>query len=359
MERKKKKGKETGKRKKKEEKKIKEKHIIWDKKNYKKKIKTIGFPWKRKFYDNITIKNWMKNLQKEKTIPRFKIVKDYHLRNINKISLGFHGDQKYVFIWKDDDYERFNMISDMFQEEERMKCKRKFDRLSPYDFFFSNIDEILSKIKEEKINEFDVREIVYSMTSECSSHRPLNMAFMIDLFVPKKGKVLDPCAGWGDRLAGAISRSSHISEYTGTDPNPNLFEGYENMIKFFVPISQHSKFKMINSRFEEWGDIPKNYYDLVYTSPPYFDFEDYRIKITQKTSEEWFTRFMIVLMKKATISLVKGGILAININQEKGEDYVERLINTPYHNLTYLGVVPYTSSSLRNPQPIWIWQKNK
>jgi 16S rRNA G966 N2-methylase RsmD len=324
-----------------------------EKGKYIKNIEDYGFPWKRKFYDDHTIKRWMKNLEETATLPRF-VVRDYNFRNISG-KFSFH-KKKYVFIWEEEDYENFNMLSDMFQEEERMKCKRKFERFSPYDFFFKNVPLILSKIKGTKIREFDVREALYNLTSECSSHRPLNMAFMIDLFVSSRGKILDCCAGWGDRLIGAISRRGKISEYVGVDPNPRLFKGYEEMIKFFVSPTQRKKFRMINSRFEDYTPS-KGYFDLVYTSPPYFDFENYRIEIIQKTSEDWFNGFMLVLMEKSTVALKKGGILAININQEKGEDYVEKLIKRKYSCLVFLGVFPYANSLLKNPQPIWIWQK--
>ena len=43
-------------------------------------------------------------------------------------------------------------------------------------------------------------------------------------------KVLDPSAGWGDRMITAIACGDLVAEYHGYDPNADLKEAYQEII---------------------------------------------------------------------------------------------------------------------------------
>ena len=97
--------------------------------------------------------------------------------------------------------------------------------------------------------------------------------------------VLDPCAGWGDRMAGALS-SSTVKKYVGFDPNFNLRPGYARIMRdFSKPISSETPQSVyfdegmhaIHSVCYEKGDalLEGSVFDFAFTSPPYFLLEDY------------------------------------------------------------------------------------
>ncbi len=200
-----------------------------------------------------------------------------------------------------------------------------------------------------------MRETIYNNVKECTIHRPTNIIAMIKIFGAKS--VLDMSAGWGDRLIGAMAADV---EYVGVDPNKCLHPGYQEIIKFFN--KSPKKYLLIEDKFEE-VDLPERNYDLVYSSPPYFDLEIYTSESPQSSEytkeEEWFEHFLKPSLLKAWNALITNGIMAININQKKGETYIQKMLNlvNGYNNSVYLGVISYADKKLYNPQPIWIWRK--
>ena len=51
--------------------------------------------------------------------------------------------------------------------------------------------------------------------------------------------VLDTSMGWGDRLTAFYA--SNASHYIGCDPNPNTYDRYHDMIKFFDKLTGGKK----------------------------------------------------------------------------------------------------------------------
>nr|QBK84638.1 MAG: hypothetical protein LCDPAC01_01190 [Pithovirus LCDPAC01] len=133
-------------------------------------------------------------------------------------------------------------------------------------------------------------------------------------------RILDFSSGWGDRLFGALSSQDKLSVYYGIDPNSLLFPGYEK--KIITRFAKNpSKFKMINAAFESLT-LPfdaKNF-DLIFTSPPYFDYEIYGTGINQSSPrfEDWIVKFLFRSLSKAWKLLQIDGIMAINIQEIKG-----------------------------------------
>lgn len=318
------------------------------------------FPYQRKFISDKEIKEMFQKLKKYDYKERL-ISKSYTIKNINLPSnqLTFLG-KPLLLISNKDDYYNWRRLSDMFQEECRMKCKLFGQEQSPEEYFYSNIKKVneyaLNKYK--KITPRTVREAVYDMTRECTSHNPAHIVAMIQMF--KTNTILDFSSGWGDRLIGAMSRD--VDYYCGIDPNPCLHPNYESMIKFFDKSSK--KYVMIENTIED-AKIPNKKFNMIFTSPPYFDLEIYRKNKVQSSKydneREWFNNFLKVAIKKVWRYLEDGGIMCLNINQKsKGENYIRWMLEevNSYDNSNYLGVISYANEDIRNPQPIWIWKKH-
>lgn len=129
-------------------------------------------------------------------------------------------------------------------------------------------------------------------------------------FKPKR--VLDTSAGWGDRLIGALSQNI---DYIGIDQNKKLITPYKRMIKDFEDKST-SEVLMIfeKSQDVDYSKLPK--YDLIFTSPPYFDLEKYEGMEIFKNKEEFIEKYWRPTIEKAYKYLEKGGHVALNMPEE-------------------------------------------
>lgn len=196
---------------------------------------------------------------------------------------------------------------------------------------------------------------------ECGCFSQTIICQIIKLYRSKR--ILDFCAGWGDRLIGAMSLNDKIHYYYGIDPNSPLHTGYENMIKSYLSKDVKNKYQLIDGCAEDVISGLNKTFDLVMTSPPYFDLEVYSDLSTQSINryplfEDWFNKFLISCLVQSISKLEKNGILAININNTKTHNIVDRLIEYKLPDVTFLGIIYYGDQHrYKIFQPILIWQK--
>jgi hypothetical protein len=189
------------------------------------------------------------------------------------------------------------------------------------------------------------------------------MKYIVEMF--KARKVLDISSGWGDRLIGAMA--SDIDFYHGFDPNVQLASRYLEIINFFKPFAVNPSIVCsVESLPFEMANLQPGFYDLVMSSPPYFTMEIYDETGEGQSTDgnpseiDWYTNYLSVWVKKCYHAVRRGGILALNINQEKGKHYVEWLLrdnSTPESGFTFSGTIGYSNEDGRNPQPIFIFRK--
>ncbi len=134
----------------------------------------------------------------------------------------------------------------------------------------------------------------------------------------KGAKVLDPCAGWGGRMIGYVS-SGLGGEYMATDPSTKTFNGLNKLKEFLFSAENITKpeIKLFNMPFEDL-ELPDNYFDFAFTSPPYFDTEIYSDEESQafkryKTIEEFNEKFLKKLIIQSLVALKPGRPLLLNI----------------------------------------------
>jgi 16S rRNA G966 N2-methylase RsmD len=322
----------------------------------------LPFPLKRLNYSDNDICSMFNKLKKYSYDDRLICDEYYCVKNLGfpKIDYLFKG-RPMLLLSKKTDYEDFNILSDMFNEINRLKARRYDSKLSPYDYFYKNIEEVIkySQTYYKKTDPASLRESLYHLSSEATSFRPTNIMFAIQFFKCKN--VLDFSAGWGDRLIGAMAAGV---KYTGVDPNSNLFPKYKEMIDFFADKPQN--YVMINSPIET-AKLEKETYDLVFTSPPYFDLEIYSEEKTQSVAgmpseRKWFDNFLKVAIKKVYDALDWNGYLVIIINQKNNKEYyVKWMLDYAASEfcLHYYGVISYANERKIAPQPMWIWRKSK
>jgi hypothetical protein len=122
--------------------------------------------------------------------------------------------------------------------------------------------------------------------------------------------VLDPTAGWGGRLLGAMAMD--IS-YTGIDTNTNMkpaYDGFQLLEDFTIG---NGDYKMI------WDDALKVDfstidYDCVLTSPPYINLEIYENMTPYESKRKFYTDFLIPLITKCRQHIRRNGKVCFNIS---------------------------------------------
>lgn len=286
----------------------------------------------------------------------------YQNVKINSIDYTYGGYSTYL-IYDAKDYNLY-MLSDLFNDECRSMCTFGKHE-SPLDYYKKNKELIKEKLEQKKlqITPINLREEIYHNHKECSIHNPLIIRSVIEMFNAKN--VLDMSSGWGDRLIGAML--SNINSYTGVDPNPCLHPHYEQIIKLFRSRSVNPKaeYTMINDGFQNIT-IDKSIFDLVYTSPPYFDYEQYSTDDNQSvssvdTEDNWLEKFMYKAMIKCINGIEMGGHLVFYFSQERNKGYIEKWLRwcKDQQLLYYLGSIFFSDQFLKNLHPIFIFQKSE
>jgi hypothetical protein len=282
--------------------------------------------------------------------------------------LKFEG--MYVLIMsRDNEFWEVDEISDYFNEECRTKCLFFGSKGTTRDYYRNHLDLIIKHLEEKnlEINIQNIRDIIFNFGKrygfgECSTFKPKYLRFIIDHFNAKN--ILDMSMGWGDRLIAAMA--SNIDCYHGYDPNPCLHPNYKKIIDFFKPqlVNKNAKFEHYELPFEK-AQLQDNFYDLMFTSPPYFDIEIYDSNSeTQSTHNKnetnWYNNYLKVWINLIYKALKINGIMAFNINQFKHHHFVNWLINDlrKDNRWKFLGTVGYINKVIKNVQPIFIWKKN-
>jgi len=124
--------------------------------------------------------------------------------------------------------------------------------------------------------------------------------------------VLDPCAGWGGRMLGAVANGAH---YIAFEPNPTTYDNLNKMIDF-LGIKDNVTLYCDDARNIDNYKIPN--VDVVLTSPPYFDLEIYCKDNNQSvhsltTYEDWDANFLTVIISKCIMHLKPEGRSCWNV----------------------------------------------
>lgn len=131
-------------------------------------------------------------------------------------------------------------------------------------------------------------------------------------------RILNPCAGWGGRLIGLASCMFKDIEYVETDPSKETYKGLTEL-KDFLRLGDN--YKQYNLPFEDL-ELEENYFDFVFTSPPYFNTELYSEDEEQSFKrndnyESWRDNFLYVMIDKIMYAMKKGGVCMLNVGNKK------------------------------------------
>ena len=262
----------------------------------------------------------------------------------------------------------------------------------------------LFTLEVEKVDRGTLRSCIGLRKYICSQFKPNVAKSIYDIF--KAENILDFSMGWGDRLAGFYA-SDYGKHYVGTDPRKENHPIYEEQAEFYdkhLGFFEHERKSEFHCSPAEEFDFSQydNYFDLVFTSPPYFNVERYSYDDTQswvryKDIDDWNTEFLQKTLKNLWRSIKSGGYLLVNISDvnasSKGRkakgwlpicdpmnDFLDTFKDSEYQgcigyemakrpNCIGVGTAKVTEETNRKPEyilpereglfgePIWIWKK--
>tara|TARA_R110000782_G_scaffold1833_2_gene7529 strand:- start:2470 stop:3384 length:915 start_codon:yes stop_codon:yes gene_type:complete len=281
-----------------------------------------------------------------KDISQEEAIKDFD--NLKKIACN----------GKDNNLSRVgNKVVDRFTIGERLETKGK-KGINFYDLYYNRFKLTQPSIESLlKYNDTDTENATvknwYSIMNlyygSISIFRPL---IAIEAYCKyKPTAILDFTMGWGGRLVGACALD--IKKYIGIDNNKDLRKPYTELKKL---MNKHS-----NTDIELYFtdavkfDYSKLEYDMVLTSPPYYNIEEYEGQVT-KTKDEWDRDFYEPVFRNTFNNMKKGGYYCLNIPEELYERVALKLFKKPTHKIR-LNIKKRKSES-KYKEFIYVWKKN-
>ena len=184
--------------------------------------------------------------------------------------------------------------------------------------------------------------------AKSTMYRP-QMAKMVVTNLGAK-RVLDPCAGWGGRMLGSVAAGA---EYVAFEPNTETYEGLLKLIKL---LGIEDKVRIINDSALEMDKYDIGEFDLILTSPPYFDLEVYSHEDTQSikgcdTYSMWVNNFLKPLIELSISHMKQNGWSCWNVHNVGKMKMIDdvKVIHEGYNNQKVFSV---TSSKRQTNQTV-------
>lgn len=269
------------------------------------------------------------------------------------------------------------------QEEEILKTRiklRQGARVTTLPSFWEMWYDKESGLADEVLAHADPNESKWSLSKKygyklATTFMPTYAKSIYEYF---RGEcVLDPCAGWGDRMLGAAV-SSCVKKYVGFDPNRALIPGYKEIMRRFgheqktresvdtvfsiveTHVAFSNDFEIYAEPFEQGVlSFPPNSFDFAFTSPPYFDYEDYT-PLNPKY-KDWFLQFYTPLFKQTARVLKPGTFFAIHIGDTSAGQITRFLVETVPQicDLRYVSKIGLKGAHSNQIRDVWLFQNSK
>jgi hypothetical protein len=228
------------------------------------------------------------------------------------------------------------------------------------------------------------------------------------------GRVIEFCMGWGDRLVSLFA-ATNARVLVGCDPNPATYHTYLVQCRAYdrrlfdiqhstnpdaiypepiiAAFDDHFSFRSRHankhvtvycSAAEDLRWESSSQFDLAFTSPPYFDTEQYAANAGAAAVanqswarypiiDAWHQHFLLHVVKRVVGALAPRGHLCLNIVDSKHAKAADAKTTTVLHawadgmtSLAYRGYIalllkgkPVSSGGIDHErcEPLWVWQK--
>jgi tRNA1(Val) A37 N6-methylase TrmN6 len=209
------------------------------------------------------------------------------------------------------------------------------DNKSPVEAF--NNDEILSNVlrnmvdKNEELSSHNIIKRICSYSGvKRTSVFPVRVAKTLIAKYGKLGmKILDPCAGYSSRLLGFMSQG-YEGKYVGIDPCKQTVVGLKETFDVIKNLDKkRHECEIISDMAESYlPNIESESYDIIFTSPPYFNLEKYDNDDTQSyikypRYDEWRDKFLFKIILECKRIMKPDGTFLLNIANARQNNIIE------------------------------------
>lgn len=256
-----------------------------------------------------------------------------------------------------------NKSVNYFTQFERLNTRGRFGKYRfSYYYFVMNQDFYLQKRSFKKIvederyhinNRYKLLQQLYALYC----HQPMifkpysaiDVLLMLDKF-----KILDFTMGWGGRLIGACCCDAE--SYVGIDMNVNLIKPYTDMCEMVKNNGCNTQIQLF---FQDALEVDYSMfdYDIVLTSPPYYNAELYNNCNTYSNKKEWNDNFYKPLIKKTWEHLQPNGYYCLNIPVEVYESVCIGLLGECYKQVEFIKNKRHRGKN-KKTEYIYIWYKS-
>lgn len=177
-----------------------------------------------------------------------------------------------------------------------------------------------------------IRRAVYMATGLPNStmYRPHFAKQIIEMTGKRAGTLFDPCAGWAGRLLGTAAAGWN---YVGCEPCNDTYEGLCGVRALLQRHGVLSNILIHNDPAEVvLPDLRSRKFDVVLTSPPYFNLEVYDSDEGQSYNkftsyEQWRDNWLYDVIDQSLSLLVDDGLSAWNVMNTRKHSLVEDVIS--------------------------------
>jgi SAM-dependent methyltransferase len=222
-------------------------------------------------------------------------------------------------------------------------------------------------------NPSNLRRMLSSFTNakRVSNFRPTVAKAIYERYSTQWSRVLDFCAGFGGRLLGCLALER---DYVGYEPSQSQFQGLQRMfttIRALGLTSCHVDLQLASAEDAMRKEASRSF-DLVFTSPPYFDRERYSSDNGQsymryRDYASWREYFLHRVLVESWRVLRNGKVLILNVANTEDAPIADdtKALAGKYFDLmaTYrlrLGRLPYrrgASACAYHYEPVFVFAK--
>jgi hypothetical protein len=168
-----------------------------------------------------------------------------------------------------------------------------------------------------------------------TNFKAMNAKALYERLCPKDGIIYDFSAGFGGRMIGALTSKNNY-KYLAVEPASETFDNL-NVLGAYIEkaLGGKDRFKIFKQGSEDFRLKKGEYIDFAFSSPPYFNLEQYSDEETQcynrfPSLDEWFEGYVKATIENIYFMLKEGRYYAVNIADfnfgGKPVKYVDRWI---------------------------------
>ena len=192
----------------------------------------------------------------------------------------------------------------------------------------------------------------------------------------KPTSVIDPCFGWGDRM-GAAYACPHVTRFHGIDPRRDARVAFHQQDEIYNECRAAHPASCCKGTFTqgraEVCPMPKETFDIAFTSPPFFNLEIYADDKTQSAQmytllSQWMNGFLLPLLNRLSACLSHNGILAIHMKDAPRTRICDSMLQFVKERVPYMTFEErldmkmascplFRYSGAHNVEHIWVWRR--